>query len=232
MSRSRLRQVRRLKARAEPLIAERDRRWKKLEKLLPSLAEAHLLRVILVFRLGEPRIDEPLALAYRRALAKLNDPSTIVAPLSVSDDEGKPSHPMDSLALAHFRGILEREPPDRDIKQKISAWVNQMPDWLRHLCDTTFSTGLLKLESPPLSQDMRKFRRTESDQRAWPMLPQGMLQPPSAIDEQIRSFEHISAKEALSLLKIYEKPQWDWTRRERRFLDEIFARNVSARFDL
>src|SRR5262245_5255019 len=82
MSLAKLRQIRRLKARAAPVIAEHDRRAKEWMESFPSIAEEHLLRVILVFRYGEPRIDEPLALAYRRALSKVNDPSKIVAPLS------------------------------------------------------------------------------------------------------------------------------------------------------
>jgi hypothetical protein len=70
---------------------------------LPSVAEEHLLRVILVWRAREPRIDEPLALAYRRALSKMNDLSKIVAPLSVIKGEGN-SSPIASLALNDFRG--------------------------------------------------------------------------------------------------------------------------------
>ena len=106
-----LRRIRRLRAYAAPLIAECDRRENNWKKSLPPLAEEHLLRVILVFRYGEPRIDEPLALAYRRALSKLRG------------DE--------AASIKHLRGMLEKEPPAGDIKLKISTWVGQMPDWLR-----------------------------------------------------------------------------------------------------
>jgi hypothetical protein len=174
--------------------------------------------VILVFRHGQPRIDEPLALAYRRALK-------IVGPVSLNDDEGNPSNLMEILALDDFRRTLEREQPDGNMKQKISAWVNQMPAWLRHLCHTGISMVLLNLESQPLPEDICEFRRTESDERAWPNLPQGMLQPPPAANEYFRFVGKPSAEEAWSALRIYEKPKREWTRRERRFIDELFARH-------
>jgi hypothetical protein len=218
MSRAQLRQIRQLKARFEPLIAERDRRRKEREKSAPARAEAHLLKVILVFRHGQPRIDEPLALAYRRALK-------IVGPPSLNDDEGNPSNVMEILALDDFRRTLEREQPAGNMKQKISAWVNQMPDWLRHLCDTGMSMVRLNLKSQPLPEDIRKFRRTESDERAWPNLPQGMLQPPRAANEHFRVVGKLSVEEAYSILRICEKPKREWTRRERRFNDELIARH-------
>jgi hypothetical protein len=225
MSLAKLRQIRRLKARAAPVIAERDRRIKERTESLPSVAEEHLLRVILVFRYGEPQIDEPLSLAYCRALSKMNDPSKIVTPLSVIKGKGNSSsYPIDSMALNDFRTILEREPPDEDIQQKISTWVKQMPDWLRHLCDTGVSMKVLKLESPPPGQDKRKFYRTKSDRRAWPMLPQGMLKPHTYYDEDDRFIKQMSPEEAMAFIRIYEKPEEEWTRRERRFIDEMFAR--------
>src|ERR1700694_4905859 len=111
MSRSNtLRRIRRLRADAAPIIAELDRRKSDWAKSVPFFAENHLLRIIAVFQYGEPRIDEALALAYRRALSKLGG--------------------SDALALFHLREILEREPPAGDIKSKISTRVRQMPDWL------------------------------------------------------------------------------------------------------
>jgi hypothetical protein len=49
MSRSKLRHIKRLRTYAALLIAERNRREKEREDSRPSLAEDHLLRVILVF---------------------------------------------------------------------------------------------------------------------------------------------------------------------------------------
>jgi hypothetical protein len=153
-----LRQIRRLKAQAAPLIAERNRRDKHwLENVVPAQAEEHLLRMILVFRYGTPRIDEPLALAHERALLKLGV------------DEAS--------SVMHLRGILEKESPDGDIKSQITTWVGQSPDWLRLLCFANISMNVLGLEAPRLLYDSFKLWATKSDEHAWPLLPQGMLEP-------------------------------------------------------
>jgi hypothetical protein len=55
------------------------------------------------------------------------------------------------------------------------------------------------------------------------MLPQGMLKPrPDYGDEDYRMIEQMSAEEAMSFITIYEKPEEQWTRRERRFMDKWF----------
>jgi hypothetical protein len=118
MSRSTLRRIRRLQADYAHIIAEYERRKNEWIRSIPSLAVDHLLRIIAVFQYGDPRIDEPLALANRRALSKLGH--------------------VEAAALNRIRGILEGEPPAGDIKSKISARVRQMPEWLLDLCDAYF----------------------------------------------------------------------------------------------
>jgi len=154
-----LRQIRSLKAEAVPLIAERNRREKNWqEKVVPRHAEEHLLRVILVFRYGRPRIDKPLALAHERALSKLGI------------DEAS--------SVKHVRKILKKESPDGDIESEFCTWVGQMPDWLRYLCVANISMIVLKLEVPLLPLSLfHKLSLTTSDMDAWPLLPRGMLEP-------------------------------------------------------
>jgi hypothetical protein len=207
MSRSTLRRIRRLRDAAKPVIAELDRRKKAFANSIPTQAEEHLLRVIIVFRYGEPRIDEPLALACERALSKLDR------------DE--------ALSIEHWRRILEEEPPAGDIKVKISTWVGQMPDWLRYLCRTDLSMAVLGLEDPPLSQDLLKLQHTKSDGNAWPFLPQEILEPCRDDDEQSRFVDKMSPEEQRSFLRIVEKPEDEWTRQEHRFIREMFARERS-----
>jgi hypothetical protein len=119
-----------------------DRRQRHGKNSILSLAEDHLLRVILVFRYGEPRIEEPLALAYRRALSKLevNEVSS----------------------LNHMRRILEGEPPAGDIKSKISTSLRQMPYWLRYRCGADLSMQLLGLKIPPLPKEVNKSAAREA----------------------------------------------------------------------
>jgi hypothetical protein len=207
MSRSTLRRIRRLRDAAKPVIAELDRRKKEFADSIPTLAEEHLLRVIIVFRYGEPRIEEPLALAYGRALSKLDR------------DE--------ALSIEHFRRILEKELPAGDIKVKISTWVGQMPDWLRHLCHVGGSMRILGLEPPPLSQDVRNLRHSKSDRHAWPFLPQEILEPCRVDGEQFHFTDTMSLQELMAFGEIYNKPEDKWTRQEHRFISEMLDRQPS-----
>ena len=208
MSRSTLRRIRRLTNAAKPLIEERDRRQKAFEDSLPTLAEEHLLKVIIIFRYGEPRIEEPLALAYGRALSKLDR------------DE--------ALSIGHFRRILENAPPAGDIKVKISTCVGQMPDWLRYLCDVDLSIRKLGLEAPPLSQDVLNLQHTKSDRNAWPFLPQEILEPCRDYGELFDFMDKMSVEEERSFFNIHKKPEEEWTRQEWRFMRQMFARQLST----
>jgi hypothetical protein len=199
VSRSTLRRIRRITKAAGPVLAELDRRRRNWEDSLRTLAQEHLLRVILVFRYGEPRIDEPLARAYQRALAEINE--------------------QEQSCVTGVRRILEQEAPAGDIKSKISTLIRQLPDWLCELCCVDLSIGVLGLEALTISQDIGKLRATKADSDAWPMLPEGMLEPRPDYGEREMSLE-----EAMSFHTIYKKPKEEWTRHEHRFVEEIRAR--------
>jgi hypothetical protein len=122
-----------------------------------------------------------------------------------------------------MRGLLEGEPPTGDIRSKIAAWVRQMPDWLQCLCLTALSMNVIGLKPPPLSQDVSKLRHTKSDWRTWPFLPQGILEPRPDHGDQFRLSE-MSLDESMTFLTIMEKPEEEWTRREHKFMREIWRR--------
>ena len=217
MSRS-VRTIRRLRA----AVAKLDRNERHLEIQLPHLAEDHLLRVITVFRYGEPRIDEPLALAYSRGLPQL---AAMARPYT-----GRRAAPMtEATALEHLRRILERELPADGLRSKIYASVRQMPDWLRYLCVTNRSMKILGLELLPLSNDVLKLRCKKSDVYAWPRLPQGMLEPRRDYGQEYRIVEEMSWEELIAYKGIIERPEEEWTRLEHRFVQEMDARFPSMR---
>jgi hypothetical protein len=186
------------------LISKGDRRQRHGKNSILSLAEDHLLRVILVFRYGEPRIEEPLALAYRRALSKLevNEVSS----------------------LNHMRRILEEEPPAGDIKSKISTSVRHMPYWLRYRCCADWSMQLLGLKIPSLPKQVIKPAPTKSDRGAWPLPPQRIFEPRPDDDEPYRFVKEPSLKELIRYLTIMKKPEEEWTPREHKFIEAIETR--------
>jgi hypothetical protein len=176
MSRSTLKKIRRLKAAAMPIIAELERRIKAWEESMPLLAEEHLLRIIAVFFDGNARIDEPLELAYQRALPQI---------------EGR-----DKVALFRLLRRLEAEPPAGDIESKISQRLREIPDWLHHLCCTITSTKILGIDFhlPPGGP----YKPTGLS--AWPFLPKGILIPE---DREVPHFlKDMSSEEIERLSKI------------------------------
>ena len=208
MSRSTLRRVRRLKADHAHTIAEYERRKKEWEELRPSLAVDHLLRIIVVFQYGDPRIDEPLALATHRALSKLGCLKA------------------ERVALWRVRDILGAEPPAGDIKSKISARVRQMPDWLLCLCLARFSLKVLGIETPPLTKSASELMPSRSDIGAWPFLPRGVLVPRGKHEHERSFLNEMSVEELLLHFEITQRPEQQRTRHERRFLDEVRARGA------
>jgi hypothetical protein len=197
MSRSTLRKVRRLKAAAAPVIAELERRKAAWEASKHLSAQNHLLRVIAVFFDGNARIDEPLKLAYDRALSQLGG--------------------TDSIALVKLRLRLEQEPPTGDIRSKISQRLREIPDWLHHLCWTLASTKTLGIDF-----HVPAGRYKPTGLRAWPFLPHGILIPDDL--EVPRFLQEMSLEEVVRYRDLLLKPEVDWTRHERRFVQEMFDR--------
>ena len=81
---------------------------------------------------------------------------------------------------------------------------------------------ILGLDAPPLSQDVFKLQPAKSDWGAWPLLPQEMLEPRRYYDEQEhRIMKEMSLKELMSYLRIMGKPENEWTRHERQFIEDV-----------
>jgi hypothetical protein len=139
---------------------------------------------------------------------------------------GRRAAPMtEAMALEHLRQILEKELPADGLRSNISELVRQMPDWLRHLCDTNRSLTRLGLEVLPLSNDVLKLRHKKSDRYAWPRLPREMLGPRSG--EQYPFLNEMSPEELMAYAEIIEKPEEERTRLEHRFVEVMFARYPS-----
>lgn len=220
MSRATLRRIRRLNKKAAPVIAELGRRQKAFVESIPSQAEEHLLMVIWIFRYGDPRIDEPLADSYDRAMSKVIVERESLLRI-ISDDGVLPES---------MREVLEGEPPAGDIRTKILTEIGRMPYWLRRLCSTDLSMRLLGLEIPPIPEDF-KLKPSKSDWEAWPSLPQGTLQPRRHYGADLRFIEQMSPEELTSFIAIWNKPQDEWTRQELRFIREMRARGGQDKDD-
>jgi hypothetical protein len=129
-----------------------------------------------------------------------------------------------------MREILKREPPDGDIKSKLSTRVRQIPDWLRYFCSASISTNLLGIEFHP-PESVFELKHAKSDRSVWPYLPQGVLEPrgDQIFREEYRFIDVMSLEEQISYLTIRRKPEQEWTRHEHRFIQEMQSRETSTR---
>jgi hypothetical protein len=217
-----LRKARRLAAAAQPVIAARERQVREQEKLMPALARDHLLRVAAVYRHGEPKIDEPLALAYERALSKLG-----------GDEQ------------AVFIRVSERLrdwQPDGGINAAFARLIEEMPFWLYHLCTVALSAHILELPIKAAPSPF-EFEITNSDLDAFPQLPQGMLVPKGQLKEdevpgkldltaddrvefpkEWEGLQKLTMDELSAFAVLQTKSKSEWTRQEYRLMRHILKR--------
>jgi hypothetical protein len=223
-----LRKAYRLADEAAPVLAERARRRPQLAKLIREyarkrtaekapLAQQHLLRVIAVWRYGNPKINEPLKDAYERALSKHRSESRLekyetLAPGSIERE---------MLRLVTER--LKNEHPDGNIDKRFSALIQEMPYWLYVLCDVARSVAELQLPERP--QVEFHFAVTNADKDAWPALPQGVLEPRAPQEQfDLNGKPNMTIEEALEIIRITAKPENRWLRSERKFFREVTRR--------
>jgi len=233
MSRSLLRRVHRLVADAAPIIAEVERHRR--DGLL-FLAIDHLLRVVAVFRYGEPKIDEPLALAYQRALSKLaGGQASLTRSMTFPETElldtavrSKGPSPMEDAAFMSLEATLEVERRDGDIISQFGALIQEIPDWLYCFCRVYVSAGLLAIELPRGSSTAFELRPSRADADVWPFLPQGVLEPKTPRSNVDNLLALMSPVEQRAYCLISQKPERELTRHEQRFVSEMSQRAWAA----
>ena len=204
MSRATLRRAKRLKSDAAPAIAAMARKYRDYENSYNVSARDHLLEIIAVCRYGEPRIDEPLADAYKRAKSKFE---------------------FNYYALAvSMRLALEKEPPPGDIKTKISTLIQEAPDWLIYFCQANLSMRELGIKPRKIPKSIQKLVPAKSDRFRWPSLPKGVLKSLPDRGEEHLFLDAMSLEELFTFYLTMQTPEEDWTRREHRFVQKMFAR--------
>jgi hypothetical protein len=123
---------------------------------------------------------------------------------------------------------LKSDQPDGNLDTRSSTLVQEMPYWLYFLCDVAKSVALLQLPERPEVEF--HFVVTNADKRAWPELPQGVLEPRAPeqkSDLNLLSEEiDMTLEEAMEIRRIREKPEKRWLRSERKFFWEVAWRGA------
>jgi hypothetical protein len=235
MSRALRQKLRRLKAEAAPVIAAREQYERGGDENLRVVAKRHLLRVIAVYRYGDPKIDEPLESAYERAMLKLgcdirvemkNDVVQTVM-LQIAIIEGRDTSDLQNLsenqALVLFENTLRKEHSDGDINLQLAVLIKEVPDWLLFFTKAGASGDLLGIDVPDAPASLFGLAPESADDfDLWPDLPKGILKRYSDADTRAfyRNDEEMAACTAIML-----KPKARRTRNEIRFVQDLCRRN-------
>jgi hypothetical protein len=219
MSRSRGQRLARLEETVEKLQKERNRREGERDAEQRRAALDHLTMVI-----GDPRIDEPFQLAWRRAVSHLGLVGT--------------SHP-DLLTKA--RKILVDALPGSDLNAKFGRVLSSAPPWVLSFCMCPLDSFILGI---PLQFEgqLPEPGRLAIQHPSWPSLPQGafadggfILEDLSKLDDSLSApqgvmngYDTLDADELMDLWQLLEKGDEKWTRLDRLRRNEIMAKVRAA----
>jgi hypothetical protein len=209
MSRSSIRAIARLRVKAAPILEKRRRegereRGPEVIRAYLAAARDHGIRVVTLFLKGDPKIDEPLHIAWRRAHKHFK--------LVYSSDKPVPTEFFYERVLKDLPGLTPEE--------KLAGAIEQMPDWLGYFCHTDFTMRMLCLALDGVCLDRihriqnsarqlelnvdqlsSKWKVPIDDCGAWPFLPKGILVP---FDE----YREASEWELLRACDIMLKENW------------------------
>jgi hypothetical protein len=136
-------------------LQKRDEKLKKLLQEWSINARRHATAVAAIVLSGQPRIDEPLSLAWARALRQYGiDGNDQVE----AAQELYPIIKGDSSESARFTEIFSRAP----------VWLLQFTGMAMDAC-------LLKFELPNISKKLRWGSSGFEDAQRWPLLPVGTI---------------------------------------------------------
>ena len=207
MTRANRRRLSRLEKLAEPIIAERKRSEAAIAEELRHAAREHAARLAAVILYGEPKIDEPLALAWSRALAHLK----------LADTHEK------MLPLSLRLHILETQQGGSE-EAKLAHVLASAPQWLLIFCAGYFDAEILKFDLPKHPQPPPEPGADAlKDMKAWPLLPTGTLGAGGPIREDEPPPFRTLAEEFMDYYQQVDKHPENYSRQDRRRRREIMA---------
>src|SRR5262249_6707596 len=203
MSRITRRRLSRLEKRLASEVAERKRREPELMARRRQDALYHATKLVTLILHGHPQIDEPLAIAWERALGHLG--------LSGTPQE----------LFYRLRAAFADLPGDTEIA-KFAHVFRSAPSWLLDFCDASLDCFLLGIELPKSSEPAPEYGRDglrEADD-AWPDLPKGTIGAGPPLPKPNPWFA-LSYEEGRELIRLRNVGEENWLRRDRHRYSEI-----------
>jgi hypothetical protein len=201
------RQLSRLEKRVASVVAERKRREPEVMAWRRQAALDHATKLAMLILHGDPQIDEPLAIAWERALGHLG--------LSDTPQE---------LLYYRLRAALADLPGDTEIA-KFAHIFRSAPSWLLGFCDASLDCFVLGIELPKSSEPAPEYGRDglREANDAWPDLPKGTIGAGRPIPKPNPWFA-LSPEEGMDLIRLRKIGEENWLRRDRHRFSELRAK--------
>jgi hypothetical protein len=189
------RRLSRLEKRVASVVAERKRREPEEMARQRQAALYHATKLVTLILHGDPQIDEPLAIAWERALGHLG--------LS-----GTPQEPLYYRLLAALADL----PGDTE-NAKIAGVLRSAPSWLLGFCDASLDCCLLGIELPKSSEPAPEYGRDglREGRDSWPDLPKGTIGAGRPIPNP-NPMRTLSPEETIDLLGLLKSGEENWSR--------------------
>jgi hypothetical protein len=167
---------------------------------------------------GAPHIDEPLAVAWQRAL----------------DHLGLTGTPDRLLPMILRRRVIAAL-PGATTNDKLAPVLVSAPQWLLTFCMGFYDGLILGISLPKDSEASAELGCDAlDDMHRWPRLPTGMIsaggpipdQDFSALDARMgeNPFDALDGEEIIDLIELDKKEEENWSHRDRRRRREIMSK--------
>jgi hypothetical protein len=201
------RRLSRLEKRVASVVAERKRREPEVMAWRRQAALDHATKLATLIVHGDPQIDEPLAIAWERALGHLE--------LSGTPQE---------LLYYRLRAALAGLPGDTEIA-KFAHTFRSAPSWLLGFCTASVDCSVLGIDLPKSSEPEPQYGRDglREARDSWPDLPTGKIGAGRPIPNS-NPPRTLSAEDIFDLDRLRESGEENWSRRDRHRHSEIMAK--------
>jgi hypothetical protein len=207
MTRITNRRLSRLENLVTAMVAERKRREPGETAWRRQAALDHATKLVTLILHGDPRIDEPLSIAWQRALTKLG------------------LERIDQVLLPYRLGDVVAALPGDTESAKFANVLCSAPRWLRDFCDASLDCFVLGIELPKSSEPAPEYGRDglRDSIDSWPDLPTGTIGVGRPIPKP-NPMRVLSPEECIDLIGVLKSGEENWSRRDRHRYRQIMAK--------
>jgi hypothetical protein len=217
-----------------------EQEWQQMEEYFRPRARLHAVAVAAIVLEGEPKVDEPLQLAWERAAERYGIAKDVVSagdytkvarkllPKIIKPETDDPESGL--LVFYMGSGLIrtkaEIAAPTPEESNKFSEIFRNAPIWLAMFTSLMFDALYLKFDFPKGFCSIGWGRDGREEAKRWPELPLGTMTAGEPVEHS--PFDCLSTDDLMFLMSLREKSENDWSLTERRRRELIF-KQVSRR---